>query len=475
MTAAAIIETRHASLVYPTPRGPITAVDDVSLAIAPGECVAIEGRSGSGKSTLLALLAGLCRPSSGEVWFAGRPWRDRSAAETSGLRSSGIGLVLQDAALLPGLRAIDNVLLPAVLAGSGRAAAAARAAELLRLVGLGDRWDAHPAELSGGQQRRVALARALAAKPRVILADEPTGDLDALAAREIAALLDRLRADRSTAIVVVTHDPALAAIADRRLWMDRGGCSPAVTGAAIGAGAAAIVPGPSRDAGEPAFEPAPAGLAAAAPETAVGSVVGAWLPFLAGVAICGAGVAVIDGVVARRQEAVVKTVRARRRLAEEMALQDLRADIDDVTVAADGRAEVTVYLQNFRPERPLHVLGPALSIAIQREGRWADVPIAAVEAAGGIRTITGEKTLLQLGFAVSQEPYDELLRGYLHVRVAAAMVVGDRPDGAGDLFERQDAYFIYLRDPRRTEDEIRRANGWGQKATVPVWISMPSH
>lgn len=475
MTAAAIIETRRASLVYPTPRGPITAVDGVSLAIAPGECVAIEGRSGSGKSTLLALLAGLCRPSSGEVFFAGRPWWDRSAAETSSLRAGGIGLMLQDAALLPGLRAIDNVLLPAVLAGSSRAAAAARASELLRLVGLGDRWDAHAAELSGGQRRRVALARALAARPRVILADEPTGDLDTLATREITALLDRLRDDRATAIVVVTHDPALAAIADRRLWMDRGRCSPVGDGAAAGAGAAAAVPGLSRDVGEPAFEPAPAGLAAAAPETAAGSVVGAWLPFLAGVAICGAGVAMIDGLVARRQEAVVQTSRARRRLAEEMALQDLRADIDDVTVASDGRTDVTLYLQNFRPERPLHVLGPALSIAIQREGRWADVPVAAAVAAAGIRTITGEKTLLQLRFAVPQGPYDELLRGYLHVRVAAAMVVGDRPDGAGDLFERQDAYFIYLRDPRRTEDEIRRTNGWGEKATVPVWISMPSH
>lgn len=475
MTPAAIIETRHASVAYPTPRGPITAVDDVSLAIAPGECVAIEGRSGSGKSTLLALLAGLCRPSSGEVLFAGKPWRERSAAETSSLRARGIGLVLQDAALLPGLRAIDNVLLPAVLAGAGRAAATARAAELLRLVGLGDRWDAYPAELSGGQQRRVALARALAAAPQVILADEPTGDLDALAAREITAVLDRLRADRATAIVIVTHDPALAAIADHRLWMDRGRCFPVADSAAAGGGPAAVVPPPSRGAGEPAFEPAPAGLAAGGIETAAGGVVGTWLPFLAGVAICGAGVALIDALVARKQEAVVQTARARRRMAEEMALQDLRADIDDVTVAADGRVDVTVYLQNFRPERPLHVLGPALSIAVQREGRWADVPITAGKAGDGIRTITGQKTLLELAFAVPEGPYDELLRGYLHVRVAAAMVVGDRPDGAGDLFERQDAYFIYLRDPRRAEEEIRRTNGWGEKATVPVWISMPSH
>ena len=156
-------------------------------------------------------------------------------------------------------------------------------------------------------------------------------------------------------------------------------------------------------------------------------------------------------------------------------MQDLRADIDDVVVDADGKATVTAYLQNFRPERPLHVLGPALEVGIQREGRWDNVSIELETPPTAIRTIGSDKTLVPLTFSVPEGSYDELLRGYLHVRIGAAMVVSDRPDGTGDLFERLDAYYIYLRDPRRTEDEIRRANGWGDKATVPLWIAMPAH
>ncbi|MFM9010591.1 MAG: ABC transporter ATP-binding protein, partial [Planctomycetota bacterium] len=197
MSRSPIIEARHASLTYATRRGPIAAVDSVSLAIDPGECVAILGRSGSGKSTLLALLGGLCAPTAGEVCFAGRPWRQRTARETSHVRASQVGLLLQDGGLMPGLRALDNVLLPAILAGKPRESLMMRAEELLGLVGLADRWDAYPAELSGGQQRRVALARALAAEPTLILADEPTGDLDTLAASEITTILARLRADQT--------------------------------------------------------------------------------------------------------------------------------------------------------------------------------------------------------------------------------------------------------------------------------------
>jgi len=475
MNGAPIIETKSATLTYRTPRGPITAVDAVSLAIAPGECVAILGRSGSGKSTLLALLGGLCPPTSGDVFYTGRSWRVRTPQEISGVRAGQIGFLLQDGALLPGLKALDNVVLPAVLAGRPRVAAAGRAEELLRLVGLGDRWDAYPAELSGGQQRRVALARALVAEPAVILADEPTGDLDALAAREITAILERLRAERSTAIVLVTHDPALAAIADRRLWMERGRCTEATDDAPLPIGHVAALPVASETARADVFEPPPAALVSQPPAAGVGSIARSWLPFLAGVVISAAVVALVDGLVARKQETVVETARTLRRLAEEMAMQDLRADVDDIGMGAAARATVTVYLQNYRPTRPLHVLGPALELGIQRDGRWDNVPIDIEEPSTGIRTVGREKQSVSLEFTVPEERYDELLRGYLHVRIGATMVVSDRHDGTGDLFERQDAYYIYLRDPRRTVEEIRRANGWGEKATVPVWISMPSH
>ncbi|MFM7138029.1 MAG: ABC transporter ATP-binding protein [Planctomycetota bacterium] len=475
MSAPPLIEARHVSLAYRTPRGPITAVAAVSLAIAPGECVAILGRSGSGKSTLLALLGGLCAPTSGEVVFAGRPWHARPAREVDAVRARDIGLLLQDGGLLPGLRALDNVLLPAVLAGRSRAAAAERAEELLQLVGLGDRWDAYPAELSGGQQRRVALARALAAEPAVILADEPTGDLDALAAHEVTSILTRLRDSRGTAIVVVTHDPALAAIADRRLWMDRGTCTEHVDDGARPVTLPVAIPAAVAQARAGVFEPPPADLVPARPATSVASLARSWLPFLAGIAVSAAAVALLDAVVASRQEAVDETARTQRRLAEEMALEDLRADVDDVLVDEGRLATVTVSLQNYRPQRPLHVLGPALEIAVQRDGRWESVPADRDEGANRIRTIGAEKTILPVRFEVPEGRYDELLGGYLHVRIGAAMVVGDRPDGSGELFERADAYYIYLRDPRRTADDVRRANGWGEKATVPLWIAMPSH
>lgn len=475
MSAPPLIEARHVSLAYRTPRGPITAVAAVSLAIAPGECVAILGRSGSGKSTLLALLGGLCAPTSGEVVFAGRPWHARPAREVGAVRAREIGLLLQDGGLLPGLRALDNVLLPAVLAGRSRAAAAERAEELLRLVGLGDRWDAYPSELSGGQQRRVALARALAAEPAVILADEPTGDLDALAAGEITAILARLRDSGSTAIVVVTHDPDLAVIADRRLWMERGTCTEHLADATRPVSLPVAIQPAAEQARDGVFEPPPADLVPARPATGVAGLARSWLPFLAGIAVSAAAVALLDAVVASRQGAVVETARAQRRLAEEMALEDLRADVDDVLVDEGGLATVTVALQNYRPQRPLHVLGPALEIAVQRDGRWESVAADLDEGATGIRTIGADKTILPVRFEVPEGQYDELLGGYLHVRIGAEMVVGDRPDGSGELFERADAYYIYLRDPRRTEDDVRRANGWGEKATVPLWIAMPSH
>lgn len=231
----------------------------------------------------------------------------------------------------------------------------------------------------------------------------------------------------------------------------------------------------SEQATSPAFELAPAELASVPAAAGIGSLVQSWRPFLIGAAAAAALVALVDGLVARKQDVIVQTARAQRRLAEEMALQDLRADVDDIVVDDVSRATVTLALQNYRPARTLHVLGPAVEIGIQRDGGWATVPIDVEARVDGIRTVGSEKTIVPVCFTVPEGTYDELLRGYLHVRIGAVMVVSDRPDGMGDLFERQDAYYVYLRDPRRTEDEVRRANGWGEKATVPLWIAMPSH
>ncbi len=479
-TALPLAETQNAGLAYVTRRGPITAVDAVSLQIAPGECVAICGRSGSGKSTLLALLGGLCAPTSGQVYFSGRPWTALRSDETQATRAKQIGFLPQESVLLPGLRAIDNVMLPQLIAGRSRRTACERGESLLTRVGLLERWDAYPAELSGGQQRRVALARALATEPRLLLADEPTNDLDALAEQEIVRILADLKGLGTTAIVVVTHDPAVAAIADRRLWMERGRLvatadTPAVERPALER--------PMSRVNEPAntaslaFELPPAALVPAMPTVESSGWWHTAIPFVFGLGVAAVALGGIDRLVARRQRQVVETIRQQRRLAEEMALQDLRADIDDVAAAGGGEFTATLFLENFRPDRKLYVLGPATGVAVQRNGRWESLPTAAAPAAAAqeIREVGADRLLIPVAITLPEGAYDELLRGYLHVKISASMVVSDRGDGEGDLFERSDAYYIYLRDHQLTEDDIRAANGWGAKAPVPLWIAMPAH
>lgn len=486
MTDTPVLEARGASLSYPTRRGPILAVDRADLRVGAGEFIAIIGSSGSGKSTLLALLAGLCRPSAGETLFNGRPWSYRPGP--GGGRAGSVGLVPQDGGLLPGLRVVDNVLLPAVLAGKSQQEARSRAMGLLERFGLDSRWDAYPAELSGGQRRRVAIARALVAEPAVILADEPTGDLDELAAARIAQILGEIRSARKTAVVVVTHDPVVARMADRVVRVRGGQCLPVEVPPAdpLSASVTGQVDLGLSPAGEEdrtvggitaggIFEPAPAGLTPAEPGSGMRGILLGWLVFLAGVALALAVVAVLDRTIAGGQRAVVREAKAQRKLAEEMALQDLRADVEDVTMTPDARVSVIVFLQNYRPDRPLHLLGPSLEAGVQRNGRWEAIPLQVQGEPVGIRTIAADKATVTARFDIPAGRNDELLPGYLHLRIGAAMVVSDQPGGGGDLFDRQDAYYLYLRDPRRTEEEVRRANGWGEKSAVPLWISMPSH
>ena len=208
---------------YPGDPQPLIAVAGVSFAVSPGEFLAICGRSGSGKSTLLALLAGLTRPSSGTVKIDGVDLFASSQDDRTRMRSNQIGVVFQFASLLPTLRAIDNVVFPALVAGPADGIDPyLRAEELLVQVGLAERLDAYPHELSGGEQRRVALARALINRPPLLLCDEPTNDLDPATASEVLALLLELHRRHATALIVVTHDESLARHADRILHLERG-------------------------------------------------------------------------------------------------------------------------------------------------------------------------------------------------------------------------------------------------------------
>jgi putative ABC transport system ATP-binding protein len=202
---------------------PLTVLRQINLAIEPQEFVAIAGPSGSGKTTLLGLLAGLDRPTKGVVRLDGEDLGPLSEDARARLRTEKVGFVFQTFQLMPTLTALENVLVPIELRGrkNGRAALE-RARTLLGRVGLGDRLDHYPAQLSGGEQQRVGIARAFAGEPKVLFADEPTGSLDAATGRTVIDLLVELNRDAGTTLMLVTHDPALAARARRVIRLSGG-------------------------------------------------------------------------------------------------------------------------------------------------------------------------------------------------------------------------------------------------------------
>jgi putative ABC transport system ATP-binding protein len=192
----------------------------ISLSIPAGQFVAIVGASGSGKSTLLGLLAGLDTPSAGEIWLDGKPIHNLSETDLAAVRGETIGFVFQSYQLIQTLTALENVLLPFELNASGRGIDRAR--ELLQQVGLGERTDHYPIQLSGGEQQRVALARAFVVDPPIVMADEPTGNLDSTNGKVVLDLLLKRNREQSTTLILVTHDPDVASRADRRIVLKDG-------------------------------------------------------------------------------------------------------------------------------------------------------------------------------------------------------------------------------------------------------------
>ena len=220
-TNTSALHARGLRKEYGTGAGLVRAVDGVDLDVAAGETLAVMGPSGCGKSTLLHLLGGLDRPTSGEVWLAGGRIDRLGEKALARLRRTALGFVFQAFHLMDELTAVENVELPALLAGSSPRAARRRASGLLQRIGLADRAGYLPSALSGGQRQRVAIARALANEPVVVLADEPTGNLDSAATLEVLRLFDSLRAAGQT-LVIVTHDARIAATADRLVSMRDG-------------------------------------------------------------------------------------------------------------------------------------------------------------------------------------------------------------------------------------------------------------
>ncbi len=215
-------ELIEVSKTYRVGERDVEALRGVSLRIDAGGFIAIVGPSGSGKSTLLNLLGLLDRPSAGTLTLDGVNVAGLNEKQTADLRLHRIGFIFQAFNLMASLRAWENVAVPAVLAGRRLGAVRERCTELLAQVGLGDRAEHFPSQLSGGQMQRVAIARALSMEPRMILADEPTGNLDSASGEEVIGLLRKVAADSGRTVVIVTHDPQIAATADRQLTMRDG-------------------------------------------------------------------------------------------------------------------------------------------------------------------------------------------------------------------------------------------------------------
>ena len=220
MTAEAVIELRDVSLTLGEGASSVHVLKNISLDVAAGETAGIVGPSGSGKSTLLMVLAGLEGVDSGTVRIAGKLLNGKSEDEVAAFRGRTIGIVFQSFHLIPNMTALENVAVPLELAG--HADPFGWAARELAAVGLSERLTHYPGELSGGEQQRVAIARALAPSPRILIADEPTGNLDQATGRQIADLLFSEAAERGTTLVLVTHDPALASRCSRQIAMRSG-------------------------------------------------------------------------------------------------------------------------------------------------------------------------------------------------------------------------------------------------------------
>ncbi len=247
MPDKAILRAEALTKVVQSGDAPLTILDAVSFDVSPGAAVAVVGASGSGKTTLLGLMAGLDRPTSGEVWLDGRALSTLDEDARAALRQRLLGFVFQSFQLLPALTAHENVMLPLELAGAPDAVATARA--WLDRVGLGKRLHHYPRQLSGGEQQRVAIARAFAGEPKLLMADEPTGNLDVATGVEVADLMFRLNREHGTTLVLVTHDVTLAARCGRRLSLsagrlvgdERAEAAPEVTSGRPGSSAAAGV------------------------------------------------------------------------------------------------------------------------------------------------------------------------------------------------------------------------------------------
>jgi putative ABC transport system ATP-binding protein/macrolide transport system ATP-binding/permease protein/lipoprotein-releasing system ATP-binding protein len=471
-----MLEARELCKTYKTECGSCDAVRGVSLALHAREFVAVVGRSGSGKSTLLAMLGGLCRPTSGTVAVDGVDLWALPEPERAAFRNREVGLVFQFASLLPTLRVIDNVALPALVRGViADEAAYRRATELLVRVGLGHRADAYPSELSGGEQRRAALARAIINAPPVVLADEPTSDLDEETEAEILDALGEIHRRDGVALCVVTHDLKIARRADRILEIRNG----SIVASWAGSSPTSETPGhrwpvvPNQD--RAALVPVAALPAAALEASArLGAGLGAWLLSVSAwfVPALFVALALNQGVALYQRHLLYQRRQARAAL-EDAALLWLRADIQDVGYKGGASYTLTLSLENRSAASAVFVLSPTVRAYVQVGLTWQEIPTRSIDGQEGrVARLEGRRTY-HYAFEPNTKEYTEQLTGYMHVRLTDSTLVSRSSVPGDDLVERVDDYYIHLKPPGANDDAILRKVKFPGKP--PLWIPMPPH
>jgi ABC-type lipoprotein export system ATPase subunit len=446
------------------------AVRDVTLELQSGEFVSIIGRSGSGKSTLLAMLGALTPPTAGKLLLDGTDVWALTETERAVFRSRYIGVVFQFPSLLSNLTLVDNVAVPALLGRTMEPDAAyARAYELLGRVGLSERADAYPAMISGGEQRRAVIARALINSPRLLLADEPTSDLDEDSEADIMDLFEALQRGGAFTFVLVTHNLELAGHAQRTYVMRQGVLTdtalPKVT---VAATRQLRHFGPS-DIGVHS-DPTPR------PRDPIPMGANLWralsILLLGGAAIF-AGLLLLDFGVAKYQQKQVREHGERIAKLTEIALSSLQSDIQSVTDVGDGHYQLAVSLLNAGDGEPIYVMSPDMHAYVQVGKMWQEVPLRPTDDAnGGVLRIVG-KHVYHYSFDAQVRDFTQLLPNYMHVRFSGAMLVSPSSTPKDDVFERRDNYYVYLKPFDVTDDAILKKMKFAGKP--PVWIPMPPH
>ena len=440
------------------------AVRNASLDVGRGDFISIVGRSGSGKSTLMAMLGALTKPTQGRLLLDGTDVWTLSESERATFRACHVGFVFQFPSLLSNLTAADNVAVPALLGRTMPAEHAyARAHDLLARVGLADRAEAYPDSMSGGEQRRVAVARALINAPPLLLADEPTSDLDENTEGDIIDLLEDLQRRDSFGCVLVTHDLRLAARAQRSFEMRQGALMPREVSRAEAAPRRSVTPA--------SVAPMP-DVPARAPIRLGESLWRGVRIFLPAAAAILAAILLTDFGVETYQSMRLRERTARHAALQHLALNRLRGDVQSVTDLGDGRYELTTYLQNVGGE-PIYVMTPQMRAFVQVASLWQEVPMTATEEnATGVTEILGKQTY-RYRFDARVRDFAQLLPNYMHVRFSGSMLVSPSSTPNDDVFERKDNYYVYLKPFDVTDEVVLRRMRFSGKP--PVWIPMPPH